>query len=81
MSFIDYVAFEDGSPDVQRVYVKYGGPNKRPANIIRVSGVNPPVLEQHVSLYRSIMFGESPLSRQQREMIAVVVSALNQCHY
>ena len=27
------------------------------------------------------MYGKSPLRRTDREMIAVVVSAINQCHY
>lgn len=81
MAFIQYLAFEDGSADLQRVYTKYGGASKRPANIIRISGVNPAVLEQHVNLYRSIVTINSPLSRHRQEMIAVVVSALNQCHY
>jgi alkylhydroperoxidase family enzyme len=32
-------------------------------------------------LYVTVMRGESDLSRAQREMIAVVVSTANQCHY
>jgi AhpD family alkylhydroperoxidase len=28
-----------------------------------------------------VMFGESPLSRAQREMIAVVTSTANECDY
>jgi AhpD family alkylhydroperoxidase len=27
------------------------------------------------------MFGKSPIRRTDREMIAVVVSTINQCHY
>jgi uncharacterized peroxidase-related enzyme len=34
-----------------------------------------------MDLYISVMFGKSPLSRAQREMIAVVVSSANQCDY
>jgi len=81
MPFIDYIAFEDGSPELQQLYAEYGGKDRCPANIIRISGVNPPVMEQHIGLYRSIMSAGSPLSRHQQEMIAVVVSALNKCHY
>ena len=81
MAFINYILFEDASPELQALYIKYGGPKKIPGNILRVSGVNPAVMQQHVSLYRAIMYGQSPLSRQQREMIAVVVSGLNRCHY
>ena len=81
MSYIGYVDFEDCSAEVQQLYARYGGSSKCPANIIRISGVNPPVMEQHVNLYRAIVSPKSPLSRHRQEMIAVVVSALNKCHY
>lgn len=51
------------------------------ANILTVEGENPKALRAHLDLYRTLMFGASPLSRVQREMIAVVVSATNGCHY
>jgi len=35
----------------------------------------------HRALYRTLMFGHSPLRRYQREMIGMAVSALNGCHY
>jgi alkylhydroperoxidase family enzyme len=50
-------------------------------NIIRIHGVNSPTIRQHHDLYRQLMYGRGPLSRIQREMIAVVVSAANECHY
>lgn len=81
MAFIKYIPFEDASPELQALYIKYGGPDKVPANIVRIAGLNPKAMEGHVSLYRSIMYNQSPLTRAQREMIAVVVSAINQCHY
>ena len=35
-----------------------------------------------VDLYKVVMHDEdSPLSRMQREMIATVVSKVNECHY
>jgi uncharacterized peroxidase-related enzyme len=34
-----------------------------------------------MDLYLTLMFEKSPLSRSQREMIAVVVSEANQCEY
>jgi AhpD family alkylhydroperoxidase len=32
-------------------------------------------------LYGTLLFAESPLSRAQREMIAVVTSQVNECVY
>jgi alkylhydroperoxidase family enzyme len=50
-------------------------------NIVRIMSLNPAVLEASMAQYRAIMFGESPLTRRQREMLAVVVSAVDGCHY
>ena len=37
--------------------------------------------EASMALYREIMFGESGLSRQERELLATVASAEQSCHY
>ncbi len=50
-------------------------------NILKIQSLNPPVLQSSMSHYLSIMHKSSPLSRAQREMIATVVSAANDCHY
>lgn len=49
--------------------------------ILRVQSINPPVSGGDVNLYRAVMFGPSPLTRRQREMLAVVVAAALDCHY
>ncbi len=49
--------------------------------IIRIHSLNPPSMEHHVRLYAHLMRGPSPLSRIQREMIAVTVSAVIDCFY
>lgn len=81
MAFIDYIPYDEASPELQKLYSKYGGHDKIPANIIRIAGHNPKAMEAHMRFYRAIMFGNSPLSRQQREMIGVVVSVINKCYY
>lgn len=81
MAFIDYIPYENASEGLKNIYSKYGGKTKTPANIIRISGSNPPSMQAHIDLYRSIMFQKSDISRHQREMIAVVVSSINECHY
>jgi alkylhydroperoxidase family enzyme len=50
-------------------------------NIIQIHRVHPGVMRHHYDLYVSLMHKRSPLSRIQREMIAVTISALNHCHY
>lgn len=51
------------------------------AHILSSHSLNPPAMRAHVALYRTIMFGDSPLSRAEREAMAVAVSAANDCHY
>lgn len=50
-------------------------------NILTVHSLNPASLRAHYDLYKVCMYGPSDLSRVQREMVAVVVSAANRCHY
>jgi len=50
-------------------------------NILSCHSLNPAVLRAHIALYRAIMFGDSPLSRVEREAVAACVSAANDCHY
>lgn len=50
-------------------------------NIIQIHGVNSAVMRNHFDMYINLMRKRSPLSRIQREQIAVVVSAANGCHY
>ncbi len=50
-------------------------------NIVRIMTPNPAALRASMSLYSALMFGESPLTRAQRELLAVVVSRSNDCRY
>ena len=50
-------------------------------NILKIHSLNPKSLAAHVQLYKTVMFGKSPIPRIDREMIALVVSSINQCLY
>ena len=50
-------------------------------NILKVHSLRPETLRDHAQLYHTIMHGPSGLSYAEREMIGVVVSVLNGCHY
>jgi uncharacterized peroxidase-related enzyme len=50
-------------------------------NVVKAMSLNPKVLAASMGLYRAIMFGPSELSRVERELLAVVVSCANDCHY
>ena len=50
-------------------------------NILRCMSLAPRHLRASVALYSEVMHGESPLTRAQREILAVGVSSANHCHY
>jgi alkylhydroperoxidase family enzyme len=50
-------------------------------NIVRSMSLRPEVLRASMEMYKAIMFGRSALTRQERELLATVVSATNECFY
>lgn len=50
-------------------------------NIVKAMSLNAETLHASMGLYRAVMFGRSELSRAERELLAVVVSRTNDCHY
>ena len=50
-------------------------------HIVQIMSLNPEALRDSMGFYLTIMKGESPLSRVQREMLATVVSVELECHY
>lgn len=52
-------------------------------NILRIHSLRPETLEGHVRLYRSVLHPRDPagLTRRERELLGVAVSAANACHY
>lgn len=70
----------DATGELAAVYGRLGYRERAP-RIVGVQSLHPAGLEGHIRLYRALMFGRSPLSRAEREAIAVVVSALNRCFY
>jgi alkylhydroperoxidase family enzyme len=72
MAFIPFVS-DDQIPEPDHV------PDRD--HILLVHGVHPRAMRLHYELYLELMRGPSPLTRVQREMLAVAVSAANHCHY
>ena len=50
-------------------------------NILKVFSLQPEAMRATMTIFQTLMYGPAPLSRAQREMIALVVSAINRCHY
>ncbi len=81
MVWIRIVKEEEADGELRRIYERIRGTRGRTSNIFLSQSLNPGALESHLDLYLRIMFGKGTLSRLQREMIAVVVSAANDCEY
>ena len=50
-------------------------------NVVKAMSLRPAVMTRSIALYLEIMYGTSALTRPQRELLAVVVSHANDCHY
>ncbi len=81
MSHIAKIPHEDSDGLLRRIFDQRVAGAGRLWQIVQVQGQNPESLRESMRLYGAVMFGASPLSRAQREMIAVVTSAANECHY
>lgn len=49
--------------------------------IMRIHALDPGSLAAHNTMYRQAMQGTKTLRKVDREMVAVVVSRVNDCHY
>lgn len=81
MAWINTIGDADARGPLKRHYddaIRRAG---RVYNIVRVMSPNPAVLKASMDFYLALMFGPSPLSRAQRELLATVVSRANGCRY
>lgn len=81
MSWIEEVDHEASTGELRAVYDELVSKRGKLSNIMKVQSLNPGAMQHHLDLYMHLMFGQSNLSRPEREAIAVVVSAANNCAY
>jgi alkylhydroperoxidase family enzyme len=81
MAWIRMIDEENAEGKLREQYARLTEPWGGVDNILKIHSLNPDSLQGHFEFYRTLMRGRSPLTRPQREMIAVVVSAANHCHY
>ena len=81
MAWIDTINEGDADGSLKDQYAKLKDSRGGVDNILKIHSLNPESLDAHVRLYKTIMYGKSPIRRVNREMIAVLVSSINQCHY
>jgi uncharacterized peroxidase-related enzyme len=82
MAWIKMIDEDKAKGKLKELYKKMANPTtQKVANVLKVHSLKPDVLKAHFNLYRKVMYGKSNISRKQKEMIAVMVSNVNECHY
>ena len=81
MAWIKVIEENEGNSELNKVYQRIKNERGKLSNIMKVHSLKPGAMQAHLDLYQSIMFNESSLRRELKEMIAVVVSQLNGCQY
>jgi uncharacterized peroxidase-related enzyme len=81
MAFIDTVAYEDSKGRLRREYDSALRRSGYIASVLRIQSLNPEMLRASMGIYTAVMHQKSSLSRMERELIATVVSAHNECFY
>jgi len=77
MAFIQTVEDQRATGKLASIYARFRGPDGKVGNGIKAHSINPEALEAHVGLYQQVMYGYSPLSVDERELVAAVVSKAN----
>ena len=81
MSWIDQVPIEKATGLLKKMFdgaIKRTG---RVWKIMHVMSLNPEAMRESYRLFGTVVLGESPLSRVQRELLGIVVSKELNCHY
>jgi uncharacterized peroxidase-related enzyme len=81
MARITVIGPEEAGGELAKVYRRFTKSRGKLANVHMIASLNPKAITAHMDLYMTVMFGSSPLSRAEREMMGVVVSAANRCAY
>lgn len=81
MAYVEQIEEQDASGRVAKVYesakLRAGGV----ANILKVMSLDAATLQSSMQFYVSLMKSENELSKARKEMLATVVSNVNDCYY
>jgi alkylhydroperoxidase family enzyme len=81
MAHLRLIREEEATGELRDEYDAAVGRAGKVFNIVKAMSLNPAVLGASMGLYRAVMFGPSELARAERELLAVVVSCVNDCDY
>lgn len=81
MSWIKQIDEDKAEGKLKEIYSNLSQNRGKVSNIMRIHSLDPETMKNHLDMYLSIMFSKSNLTREERELIAVVVSSINNCSY
>jgi len=81
MAFVSLVGEADATGVLQRVYAAAQSRAGTVANIIKVMSLDGRSVQASMQFYVSLMKSPNGLDAARREMLATVVSNVNECYY
>lgn len=81
MPHVHVLSYDESTGLVRREYDSAMRRAGRIWNIVSIQSQLPEAMRDSLRLYSTLMFGESPLTRSQRELLAAVTSQINHCYY
>ncbi len=81
MPWIKQIDESEASEKLHEVYDEVRTKRGKISNIMKVHSLDPESMKNHLDLYLSIVENNSSINEEERELIAVVVSSLNNCSY
>ena len=81
MPYIHIVSYDDSDGMLRRDYDAAIERAGKVFHVVSIQSLHPRVLRASIALYQTLMLGEGALPRWTRELLAVVVSRANGCHY
>ena len=82
MAWIETIREDQWEGDLAKVRPDVVDPvHDRVDNILQIHSLNARAMEAHQALYTSAMTGTPSLRKVERELIAMMVSRFNECHY
>lgn len=81
MALIKKIEYEDSTGRLKQIYEEIISKRGQLAEVHKIQSLKPESIIKHMDLYLEIMYSKSELSRAEREMIAIITSVSNNCHY
>lgn len=82
MAWIETISTEEADSTLATLYSQVVDPaNGQLDHIMQIHSLHPAGLAAHFALYQACMRGTKTLRKVDRELVALVVSRQNECHY